>query len=107
MSPLRRSPEFSEPAERLAAFGALRDRQAAALSGLASHWGRATAMAPPHLSVRKVTAWMAEAEQLAAAWGQEWREHLTHMRESEDELDARSAELLEALREEVQVGGVS
>lgn len=67
-APCNRSPEFAEPADRLAAFGNLRDRQAGVLSGLAAHWARAGAVTPPHLSAKKVAGWTADATALDAAW---------------------------------------
>ncbi|GIL62977.1 hypothetical protein Vafri_17149, partial [Volvox africanus] len=97
-----RSPEFSEPAERLAAFATLRERQTHALSVLSAHWGRAGAVTPPHLSAKKVASWNSEASSLADAWAKERQQQLGAMRVAEDALSARVGELVVALRAEVE-----
>ncbi|KAG2484900.1 hypothetical protein HYH03_016380, partial [Edaphochlamys debaryana] len=97
-----KSSEFAEPSDRLAAFGTLRERQAAALAALSAHWARAGAVTPPHLSSKKVAAWAAEAGGMVEGWQRERASLLSSLRSAEDALHGRASALLEELRAEVE-----
>ncbi|KAL6762773.1 hypothetical protein V8C86DRAFT_3130507 [Haematococcus lacustris] len=97
-----KSPEFAEPAERLALFEAIREWQAGKAAAAMQHMEGLAQALPPHLSLRRIQGWREAVEQLHSSWLQEaaaWQDKL--LAHDSQVLEGRGWAAYEALTREV------
>ncbi|KAG1660824.1 hypothetical protein FOA52_010249 [Chlamydomonas sp. UWO 241] len=95
------SSEYTEPAARLHAFDALRDRQRVAFASVVQHVQQASGLTPPHMSFARVSEWRAGGEKLHGRWLSEVAGWMGELQRQEDGIEGTVQGQLGQLVEEV------